>query len=271
MAEVHVKGCRIWYETTGSGPYLLQIGGSGFAHENFSPVVGFMREHFTVIDFDLRGYGNSDRPEQKYDLDVWVDDIVAVLDDIGVTRTHVHGSSMGGLVAIRLAARHPERIDRLILSCTLAKADYAVRARMEVWKVLAQAGGMGGEALALDTASMALSRAFLDTPAGEETVRNIQRVLARNCSVPVYSQACDIIRDADLRDLLPRIQAQTLVIDGDEDILTPLDQAPSGFGNRAIAQALPNGRLHVMKGVAHTNMMERPEESARLMVEFLQS
>ena len=65
MADAHINGARIWYEVHGEGEdYLLQIGGAGFAHENFGFVTDKMTPHFKVIEFDLRGYGLSDRPEQ---------------------------------------------------------------------------------------------------------------------------------------------------------------------------------------------------------------
>src|SRR4051794_34342601 len=84
MPDVTVNGCRIWYELKGSGDYLLQIGGAGFAHENFGFVTEDMARHFQVIEFDLRGYGLSERPEQAYSMDVWADDIAGLLDAIGV-------------------------------------------------------------------------------------------------------------------------------------------------------------------------------------------
>ncbi len=74
MAHCTVRGCQLWYQITGEGDYLLQIGGAGFAHENFGLVTESMTEHFSVIEFDLRGYGLSERPVQPYSMEVWADD-----------------------------------------------------------------------------------------------------------------------------------------------------------------------------------------------------
>ena len=72
MPKAHVDGAGLWYELVGSGPHLVQIGGAVSAHEGYSAVTPAMAEHFTVLDYDHRGYGQSDRPEgQRYDLDVW--------------------------------------------------------------------------------------------------------------------------------------------------------------------------------------------------------
>jgi pimeloyl-ACP methyl ester carboxylesterase len=269
MAHVDVNGCKLWYELKGSGDYLLQIGGAGFAHENFGFVTDAMAEHFTVIEFDLRGYGFSDRPVQHYSMEVWADDCAALLEDIGVERAHVHGTSMGGMVAIKLAAKYPEKVDGLIIDCASAKSDFTCRARFEVWKALAQAYGMGSRPLALELATQAASRGFLDTPRGPEIVEVIQGVLERNCSVEIFCAACDAMIEMDLADDLPKISAPTLVMDGDEDILTPLDQGPQGLGNRAIAELIPNADLYVIEGVGHTNLMEAPELSTEVVVGFL--
>lgn len=270
MPDVTVNGCRLWYEVKGEGDYLLQIGGAGFAHENFGMVVDEFVKRFTVIDFDLRGYGLSDRPLQAYDMDVWADDVAALLDAIGIRKTHVHGSSMGGMVAIRLAAKYPEKIDGLVIGCSAAKSDTMARARWDIWKALARAYGMGSEPLALEIATQALTRSFMDSERGPEVVKNIQGVLERNCSVEVFCGACDAMRDMDLIPDLRRITAPTLVMGGDEDILTPITQGPQGAGSAMIADLIPNGELYVMPGMGHTNLMEAPELSVEIVTSFLQ-
>ncbi len=167
MADAQINGARIWYDVHGEGEdYLLQIGGAGFAHENFGFVTDKMTPHFKVIEFDLRGYGLSERPEQEYSMELWADDVNALFDAIGVERAHVHGTSMGGMVALAFAGRYPERVDGLVLDCASAKSDFMARAHWEIWKQLAQAYGMGSEPLALEIATKCLSRRFLDTPAG---------------------------------------------------------------------------------------------------------
>lgn len=269
MPDVTVNGCRLWYEIKGEGDYLLQIGGAGFAHENFGMVTEDFAKAFTVIEFDLRGYGLSDRPLQAYTMETWADDVAALLDAIGVEKTHVHGSSMGGMVAIKLAAKYPEKIDGLVIGCAAAKSDTMARARWDLWKALARAYGMGSEALALEIATQALTRSFLDSEKGPAVVKNIQGVLERNCAVEVFCGACDAMRDMDLTPDLPRITAPTLVMAGDQDILTPITQGPQGAGSDIIAGLIPNGELYVLEGIAHTNLMEAPELSVEIVTSFL--
>lgn len=269
MTEVTIDDCRIWYEVAGSGEPLLQIGGAGFAHENFMSVAEDMRKHFTVIDFDLRGYGLSDRPEQAYDFEVWADDAVAVLHAAGIERAHVHGTSMGGMVAIKLAAKYPDMVDGLILSCTAAKSDSMMRARWRLWKEIALAFGTDSEELALEIGTQALTRKFLDGPSGSQTVDAIRGVLSRNAPVSTFCAACDAMTQMDLTDDLAAIRAPTLVVSGDEDILTPLTQGPQGLGSDRIADLIADAELHVMRGIGHTNLMEAPALSVAGIVDFL--
>jgi pimeloyl-ACP methyl ester carboxylesterase len=230
-----------------------------------------MTPHFKVLEFDLRGYGLSERPEQEYSMDIWADDIKGLFDAIGIQRAHVHGTSMGGMVALAFAGRYPELVDGLVLDCASAKSDFMARAHWEIWKQLAQAHGMGGEPLALEIATKCLSRRFLDTPAGPETVKVIQGVLERNCSVPVFAGACDAMASMDLRPYAGKVTAPTLVMTGSEDCLTPIDSGPDGAGARWIADNIRGADLYVIEGSGHTNLMEEPELSARVVIEFFQS
>ena len=176
---------------------------------------------------------------------------------------------MGGMVAIKFAAKYPEKVDGLVIDCASAKSDFMCRARFEVWKDIAKAYGMGSRTLALELATQATSRAFLDTPKGPEIIGVIQGVLERNTSVEIFCAACDAMIEMDLEEDLSKITAPTLVMDGDQDILTPLDQGPQGIGNRAIAELIPNAELYVIEGVGHTNLMEAPELSTEVVVGFL--
>jgi pimeloyl-ACP methyl ester carboxylesterase len=88
-------------------------------------------------------------------------------------------------------------------------------------------------------------------------------------TVESWCSACDAMVEADLRDDLPRIQSPTLVICGELDANTPLDQAPSGAGMRYIAEHIPNAKLHVIKSAAHTTLIEAPEIMNQLVREFL--
>lgn len=269
MAYETINGNRIWYEIVGSGPHLLQIGGAGFAHRNFGLVTETMAQHFTVIEMDQLGNGGSERPTQKFTIESWADDSSALLDAIGVERCFVHGTSTGGMIAIKLAAKYPEKVSALVLGATAAKFDFVGRSQFEVRKALARAYGTGSPELAHDLATLALSRTMLDSEKGPEMLMLVQDMLAEMTSVDGWCAGCDAMVEADLRDDLPAISAPTLVMCGELDNNTPIDQGPQGAGMRYIAEHIPGAEFCIISGCGHTNLVEAPEESSRLVIQFL--
>jgi pimeloyl-ACP methyl ester carboxylesterase len=269
MPSVRVNGAEVWYQLTGSGPHLVQIGGAVSGHEGYAAITSAMAEHFTVLDYDHRGYGQSDRnPAQQYDLDVWVDDLAGLLDALSMPRLHVHGGSMGGFIATRFAARYSERVDRLVIGGAVAKCDRMSRTQFHIWKAIATAYGVDSEELALHLTTHAFSRQYLDS-LGDSAVQDMREVTARNVSLDVFLAACDLMIGTDTRHELVDISAPTLVMVGDQDVITPLDAGPDGAGARFMAEHIPNAELCVLEGCGHGNLVERHEESIATIIEFL--
>jgi pimeloyl-ACP methyl ester carboxylesterase len=99
---------RLYYELLGpeDGPVILQLGGGLFGRHNFGSVNdGFIAEGFRLLPFDARGYGASDHPHEQFTIEGWADDAAALLDALELDRVYVHGTSMGGMIAIAFAAR----------------------------------------------------------------------------------------------------------------------------------------------------------------------
>src|SRR3990170_3549923 len=78
--KIEVNGVNLWYRISGEGEPVAQIHGAGFGHFNFAPATPGLAKHFQVIDYDMRGYGQSDRPVQRYDMEVWADDAAGLLE-----------------------------------------------------------------------------------------------------------------------------------------------------------------------------------------------
>jgi len=111
---------RIAWERRGEGEPLLLIHGLGYARWGWEPVVEPLARSFEVILFDNRGIGESDAPPGPYTAAELAADAAQVLDEAGVQRAHVLGTSLGGMVAQELALAAPERVERLVLACTTA-------------------------------------------------------------------------------------------------------------------------------------------------------
>jgi pimeloyl-ACP methyl ester carboxylesterase len=91
----------------------------------------------------MRGYGQSERPFRRYDMEVWTDDVAGLMDHLCLHSAHIHGTSMGGMVAQQFATKYPERTRRLIIDCSAAKLDYASILTFRGWIDIAERFGMG--------------------------------------------------------------------------------------------------------------------------------
>jgi 3-oxoadipate enol-lactonase len=113
MAYATINGTRMWYRVTGAGAPVVQIHGAGFGHSNFAAATPILEKTFQIIDFDMRGYGMSDRPLQYYDMEVWADDVAGLIEHLELAKVHVHGTSMGGMVAQQFAAKATPNNERV--------------------------------------------------------------------------------------------------------------------------------------------------------------
>jgi len=269
MADrIEVNGVQLWHEVNGQGEPILQIHGSGFGHYNLAPATPILSQQFQCIDYDQRGYGQSDHPDQSYDLDVWADDAAALLDVLGHDSAHVHGTSMGAMVSIVLCAKHPERIRSVVLNCGAAKLGLAGQLVFRNWIDIARLDGVGSRTLAELISWQALSRTYLETREGREGINMIQQILRDSNTIEPFTAACQAMIDMDIRDQVSKITAPALVLGGDQDIMTPWDQGPNGAGQQWIADHLPNGETYVIKGSGHSTVFDNTEEHCRVVGAF---
>jgi pimeloyl-ACP methyl ester carboxylesterase len=266
-----VNGTTLWYQLTGGGECVVQVGGAVSAHEGYETITPRLAEHYEVLDYDHRGYGLSARPSQRYTIDVWCDDLVALLDHLGKDRVHVHGGSMGSFVAIAFALAHPERVDRLLLGAgAVAKCDGMGESHFRVWQHLARAYGVGSRELADELVNKAFSRAYIDLVGLDALVEGMISSASRNADTDVFIDACQAMIDTDVSAALPHLSAHTLVMVGSADVLTPLDAGPGGVGARQVAEMIPNATLAVFEGSGHGHYIEQADESIAVIVDFLQ-
>jgi 3-oxoadipate enol-lactonase len=256
----------IWYETQGSGQTLLHIHGSAFGHKNFERLTPVMTSSFQVIDFDLPGFGNSGPSGRGPGIDAIADDVADLILALDYDRVHVHGTSFGGIVGLTLAARHPQVIDRLVLSCFLTKYDLAARVMRATWKRAALDSGM--DAVADLTAVAGFSRSFFEQPDANEQLESMRKAFLQS-DPHTFVTATESIEAADLSPLAERISAPTLPIVGDEDNMTPLECAPNGSGFQQLKTAIPGAELMVLANCGHYLVLEQPDEVGLHVTRFL--
>lgn len=260
-------GETIWYKTTGTGAPVLQIHGSAFGHKNFERMTPLMADNFEVIDFDLPGYGESiggaPRPGGMDGLAELVAEFIVAA---GYARVNIHGTSFGAMIGLTLAARHPELVDRLVLSCFLAKYDLAARMMRKTWKRAAMDSGMTA---VTDLTSVAgFARGYYEREEAEAQFEAMYKAFSAT-KPEAFVAGTEIIEKTDLGPLLPLVEARTLLLAGAEDNMTPFNPAPSGIGFSTIEKVIPDCELHVLDDCGHYLVLEQPEKATALVTGFL--
>ncbi len=260
------KGETIWYKVTGSGPLFLQLHGSAFGHKNFAAMTPLMAQHFTVIDMDLPGYGESTGSPRPGGMEGLAGQVYDFVRAAGYDRINLHGTSFGAMIGLTLAARHPEIIDRLVLSCFLAKYDLAARMMRKTWKRAALDSGMTA---VTDLTSVAgFARGYYERPEATAMFETMYAAFAAT-RPEAFIAGTETIEKTDLSPLLPLIKAPTLLLAGAEDNMTPFNPAPSGVGFSTIAKVIPGAEMHVLADCGHYLVLEQPEVATGLIVEFM--
>lgn len=268
--QAHVNGTTLWYQIVGTGECVVQLGGAVSAHEGYETITPLLAEHYEVLDYDHRGYGLSARPAQRYTVDVWCDDLVALLDSLGKERVHIHGGSMGSFIAIAFALAHPDRVDKLLLGAgAVAKCDGMGVAHFRVWQHLARAYGVASPEVAGELVTKAFSRSHIDEVGLDTLIAGMIDSTRRNTETDVFIDACQVMIDADVRAGLPQLTAPTLIMVGSDDVLTPLDAGPDGVGARQVAAMIPNATLKIFDGSGHGHYIEQADESIDAILDFL--
>jgi len=248
-------------DVRGEGPALLLIHGfpldrTLWAHQ-VATLAGWRR-----IAPDLRGLGASDVPAQGYTMASYADDLVRLLDNLGVHRAVVAGLSMGGYVAFEMVRRHRERLAGLILVDTRADAD-GPEARAARDDLAAVARSDGTRAVAERLLPRLVGRSTQQ--AQPHLVEQVREMMARAPTAGLVG-ALRAMRDrSDATPLLATIDVPTLVVVGQEDELTPPSMA------RAIAGAIPSAALRIIPGAGHLAPLEAPTAVTRVCAEFLEA
>ena len=256
-------GTRIHYEVTGKpgATPVLMIQGLGASKNAWNLQRIAMATRFRIISFDNRGAGRSDKPTVPFTLEQMAEDAIAVLDAAGIETAHVVGASMGGVISQIVAVKHPQRVRSLTLVCTACRNHPWRQELLQSWAKTAEEKGMievGKEA-----AQWVMSpRSFRRLVPAFTWMGPLAALRPRHSFV---SQIDAILNTReDLVDQLSTITAPTMVIVGNQDILTPRGDSEE------IAERIPNAELVVISGAAHGLMMEHSSTFNKILIEFLQ-
>ncbi|MFC1437161.1 alpha/beta fold hydrolase [Streptacidiphilus sp. N1-10] len=248
-------GAAVAYQTAGRGTPLLLLAGQANTHHWWDGVREDFEDGYRTITLDWLGTGASDKPDRPYSTRGFAADAVAVLDDLGVERAHVYGTSMGGRVAQWLAADHPDRVGALVLGCTSPGGAHGVERDNTVRRSLAQPDREAARQALLD---------LMYTPAWTAAHPGPQQTLG-DPELPGFARRRHLAASAehDAWDALPGITAPTLVIHGTDDRFNPAANAP------LLAERIRGAALHLISGARHAYFEEFRALASPAVLTFL--
>jgi pimeloyl-ACP methyl ester carboxylesterase len=251
----------------GKGEPLALIGGSLFGRQNFAMVWKGLAQNFKLISYDQRGYGQTDRPLQPYDLDLWADDLAALLDALKIDRAHIMGTSAGGMIALKFAAKYPDRCLGVVSDCAFAKCDTMRSIMFRTWRHMALTWGCSDQ-FADHVVTQAVGADYLDGPNGKNLIKMVRTIVGLN-SVETVVQACLAMENMDLRKDCKKIKNPTLVITAAKDMLTPMLTGPKGAGSKWVADNIKGCELIAYEDIGHADLVECPDKTIASTIKFL--
>ena len=258
-------GESIWYRRSGAGRPLLHIHGSAFGHRNFEKLTPLMEPHVEVIDFDLPGYGES-RGAPAATMEGIAEQVHALIQTLRLGPVDIHGTSLGAMIALTMAAHHPDAVDRLVLSCFLARYDNAARVMRATWKRAARECTM--DAVADLTSVAGFARGFYDRPDAQAQLAAMRTAFLATTPA-AFIAGTEAIERTDLSPLAARVRAPTLLLAGAEDNMTPFAPAESGVGFSRVKDMMPAAQMEIVPDCGHYLVIEQPVLAAARIATFL--
>jgi pimeloyl-ACP methyl ester carboxylesterase len=258
-----VNGIRIAYGVRGSGPPLVLI--MGYRLSSLAWPLDFIEAlaaRFTVVLFDNRGTGASDKPTFGYEISNMARDVGGLLDHLEIGRANLLGYSMGGAIAQEFVRQFPDRVLALLLCATMCGGPRAVYASPSVVRVMRELEGLKPEEIARRIWSVTYSPGYLENH-GELAEDQMRREITAPTPLHAADLQYQAFAEFDCSKALANIKTPTLVLTGD------LDQLVSPQNSKFIASLIPGANLVVIPGCGHRMMWEATDECIGFITEFL--
>jgi 3-oxoadipate enol-lactonase len=269
MPRASINGVNICYQVKGRGEPLVLIQGLGSPGSGWFFQCRAFSRFYKVIVLDSRGAGRSSKPGAQYSVRTMADDVIGLMDHLGIDKAHILGASMGGMIAQEIAISYPQRVKKLVLACTIADASGVDDAAM-----MQRSLGLGDGASEADMGSM--DARLMGKVMGTVTALSFNRRMYRTFFVPVaklyfrYGRIAEgvlgqlrSVASHSTLDRLSQIKAPTLVIAGTDDKIMPPQSSD------ILAKNIPGAKQIKIEGGSHSFFIEMHGRFNREVLEFL--
>jgi 3-oxoadipate enol-lactonase len=261
MMKAPINDINLAFDDSGSGPAVVLIHGFPLSRRMWHPqIMALTAAGFRVITPDLRGFGESSAPDGPYSMELFADDLAALLDHLGIERAVVGGMSMGGYVLLSLLERHPGRVAAACFIVTRSGADD--EAGKERRLGLARDVMKFGPQVAADTFEKLL---FAEGTA-EERPKLVGEVYRWMMETDSRGLAGGLLAMRERRDFTPQLgsfRLPALVIGAEKDKAIPPENA------RILAAGVPDSRLCIIPEAGHLANLEQPKAFNNCLLDFL--
>lgn len=255
--DTTIDGLRLHYEQEGQGSDLVLIHGLGGSLHDWAPFMPDLARVHRVLRWDVRGFGQSDKPAGPYTPHLFAQDLAGLVRALGVATIHVAGISMGGVIAQRFTLDYPELVSSLTLISTSSEVSENAR---KAWEKTASIIEQRGFSSNVEAAQRVFAPSFV-----KQNPQAIQVMAERTATNDprAYAAAARAIGSYNWTEELGRIYAPTLILQGREDVLTP----PGG--SIKLSRGIPRSRLLMIPECGHVVPVEKPLLFQETLLAFL--
>ncbi len=257
--KVKSNGIDMHYTVQGEGPWVVMSHSLACNVSMWDEQVQMLRSKYKVLCFDTRGHGGSDAPAIDYTLEMLSADLLGLLDGLSIDNPHYVGLSMGGMIGMTFALKHPGRLRSLVLCDTSSRIPPEAG---PIWEGrIKTATEQGMEPLVEPTLQRWFTEPFYKA---NKSMMNRVGAMIRGTSPAGYIGCCRAIPKINLTDRLGAIKSPVQVIVGDQDVGTPVAMS------KAISDAIPGSQLVVIPSASHLSNLEQPGAFNKALGDFLQ-
>jgi len=256
-----VNGISVNYTLEGpaSGPVVTMSNSLASNLSMWDPQVPVLTSRYRVLRYDTRGHGGTEAPAGIYSLDELTEDVRALLQALGIARTHFVGLSMGGMIGQIMAFKYPQMLQSVVLCDTMSRVPTEAKPMWDERIHAAQTHGM--DPLVEPTLARWFTEPFRQQ--GSPVLDQV-RTMIRTTPPGGYAGCCHAIAALNLTERLRAITLPTLIIVGEDDPGTPV------AASRVIHEHIKGSELVILKSAAHLSNLEQPEAFNQALMAFLQ-
>jgi pimeloyl-ACP methyl ester carboxylesterase len=263
MPKIKANDITINYDQQGSGEPIILIPFLTADFACYAFQVAEYAKHFTCISVDLRGAGETDKPEGSYTTELLADDVNGLMQVLGIQRAHITGLSLGAAAGMWLAAKYPERVKSLSLHSAWSKTDLFIKTVVESWRMILQTTGSVTELVVSGIFPWCFTPdLYANKP---DYIQSLEAFTRSRPPQPAeaFIRQTEAVIGHNAESELSKIKAPTQITFGQFDMITSTRFAP------VLQNNIANSELIVFEGASHAPIYEKVEEFNQRTLEFL--